>query len=585
VEEGASDRGTNYRPANPRPEDRPEILDTGKGRTVVYRGRALYSRYDPSRDPAKAAANLAISGETLVLCVSPLLGYGLDSILEKLPENGLVLALESDERLMSLSVASIDPRLLAHERFRYARTSSASRVVEYLDALALRPFRRCVRIDLSAGASLDPEFYGEATRLVDEYISRYWRNHVTLMRLGRSYARDFFANLPALCGAQNAVRCAPYGACGTHGARPGAKRMPRPIARGMAGKPVLVAGAGPSLDGSLDFIRRNRESLFVLAVDTALGTLVSSGVGCDAVAVVESQFWIERAFAGMRDSRVPVFADLTARPAAVGACSGDASFFLSEYARTRFLERFLPALGGVPVIQPLGSVGLVALCLARIVASPDSRVLFTGLDFSFGGGYTHSRGAPASIESLFRANRLAPLLSSPPSLAPNAGGTRGKDGSTAYTDPSLSGYASLCASFYSGVTPPFMDIGSSGLDTGLPRASPEEAEAYLAEYRRERGFATRTEAIDGGRNDIDAIGHLLREERDALVHARGIMTGEIAEEYPAQALEDILRERDYLYLHFPDGYRGFSADAGFLRRVRVEIDYFLKTISNAIAEL
>lgn len=568
MNEDLRDRGTDNRSA-----ERPALLETGKGASVVYRGRALYSRHDPSRNPVTSATTAIIPPETLVLCISPLLGYGLDILLEKLPADCLVLALEADEELMALSIASIDERVRAHERFRYVRTASSERVIEYIDALALPPFRRCLRLDLSAGATLNADFYLETTRLVDDYISRYWKNHVTLMRLGRGFARDFFANLATV-------------------------PTSRPLERGMANKPVLVAGAGPSLDDTLPFIKEHRDELFLLAVDTALGTLSLAGIRCDAVIVVESQFWIERAFAGNLNSRIPVFADLTARPAAVNACGGPVSFFLSEYAHTRFLDRFTATIPGVPVIPPLGSVGLAALYLARFIGDSDSSVLFTGLDFSFGKGLTHSRGAPASLETYVRADRFSPPGSSVPSLAPRVAEASGKNGNAVYSDPLLSSYASLCGSFFANVKPVFLDIGQTGLSTGLARATHAEAAEYLAERAGAGAHAKActpsdacasakacTPAKDRGLCDKTAIHDLLLAERNRLETARGILTGEIPQSDNGAGLDGILRECDYLYLHFPDGYRGHTSEQAFLRRVRVEIDYFLKTIRNAIAAL
>ena len=42
----------------------------------------------------------------------------------------------------------------------------------------------------------------------------------------------------------------------------------------------------------------------------------------------------------------------------------------------------------------------------------------------------------------------------------------------------------------------------------------------------------------------------------------------------------LLAGREYLYLHFPDGYR-VSTDTAFLKRVRAEADFFLKQIGLA----
>jgi hypothetical protein len=42
----------------------------------------------------------------------------------------------------------------------------------------------------------------------------------------------------------------------------------------------------------------------------------------------------------------------------------------------------------------------------------------------------------------------------------------------------------------------------------------------------------------------------------------------------------ILSDHEYLFLHFPDGYKPSTAPS-FLKRVRAEIDFFLKDIRRA----
>ena len=42
-------------------------------------------------------------------------------------------------------------------------------------------------------------------------------------------------------------------------------------------------------------------------------------------------------------------------------------------------------------------------------------------------------------------------------------------------------------------------------------------------------------------------------------------------------IEKLLAAREYLYLHFPDGLKA-SFDLSFLKRVRAEIDFFIKDI-------
>ena len=77
----------------------------------------------------------------------------------------------------------------------------------------------------------------------------------------------------------------------------------------------------------------------------------------------------------------------------------------------------------------------------------------------------------------------------------------------------------------------------------------------------------------------------LDEERLALTKIRDLLSsGEKSQFFEkgtglSAQIENLLSGREYLYLHFPDGYR-LSMDQGFLKRVRAEIDFFLKAMKD-----
>jgi len=552
---------TENRPAGP------TVIDTGRGPSVFYKNRHLYSRIDPAKNSLLAARQSVIREETLVLAVSPLLGYGLDILLEKLPASSFILAVEEDENLMAFSAARIPRQTLSHKSLKYIRTSSTARVLETLQGLDAGPFRRCLRIDLSGGSALNARFYAETAGAIEQYISRWWRNHLTLMKLGRNYARNLFRNCLSL---------------------------PRslPLPSHSVDRTVFVAGAGPSLAAALPFIRERRESLFLLSVDTALPALGDAGITPDAAVLVESQFWIERAFTGFAGSRIPVYADLTARPNAVSAPGGEVRFFFSEYTGAVFIDRFLAS--GLPplVIPPLGSVGLVALYLAREIAAPGIPVLFSGLDFSFGKGFTHSRGAAPARETLNTATRLTPPGSSMPSTAAGIFAAAGKRGETVHTDPSLSGYAELCRSYFgaddSGGKGLFFDLGETGLATGCMPLSFADATLLCAQTPTDAG----TMPAPPTAGNVSALGRspaagtvrdFLDREIEMIEELKGILTGRLAPENAGGRIAFLVQELDYLHIHFPDAYRADVRDTGFLKRIRVELDYFLKTLNSAFS--
>jgi hypothetical protein len=78
----------------------------------------------------------------------------------------------------------------------------------------------------------------------------------------------------------------------------------------------------------------------------------------------------------------------------------------------------------------------------------------------------------------------------------------------------------------------------------------------------------------------------LRRERETLAELRGILTGRAG----SARLETLLDECDYLWAHFPDcaetgGRRPGADDISFLKRVRFEIDPFLKLWDLAICRI
>ena len=75
----------------------------------------------------------------------------------------------------------------------------------------------------------------------------------------------------------------------------------------------------------------------------------------------------------------------------------------------------------------------------------------------------------------------------------------------------------------------------------------------------------------------------IRKEKEQLEIIKQLMMfGEKSQFYDGTdlklQLKKLLECREYLYLHFPDGYK-LSMDTPFLKRIRAEIDFFLKWIS------
>jgi len=396
---------------------------------------------------------------------------------------------------------------------------------------------------------------------------------MTLVRLGRLFSRNVLKN-----AAQAAVS--------------------PPLAQASVHRPILVAGAGPSLDELIPFMRKHRKDFYLLAVDAAFRPLLDSGIRPDAVVAVESQCVSRRAFFGTKGSGVPIIADLCARSANLRVSGGTVSFFMSEYAKLPLLGRIKKALPDVPVFPPLGSVGLAAVEVALFLRRTHESVFVCGLDFSYPAGLSHCKESPSYKEMMNESNRLSPAGN--PSGAFKAGAffIEGKDGSQAVCDPALKSYAELFSARYKN-TENLYDLSPSGIDLALPRISEADAcllmEAFSARTNRREPAAPegetssaaakkskseqKSEKENANRQEkICAISAFYEEEKKRLQTLRAALTGE--KPLGEADLKALLEECSYLYVHFPDARHGPVLSQSFLNRVRSEIDFFLKDIEN-----
>lgn len=572
--------------------EKPLPIQTSRGFSVLYRNKYLYSKYNPQAAIIAQIASLQIPNSTLILCLSPVLGYGLKELTEKLPASSYILALECDQMLMRFSLDHCDFSPFAQQRFSYIRTDSVAEVLKKIESLPLFPFKKCLVLSCSGGVQLNQVFYDEVRLYADEVISRFWKNRITLMHLGRNYAHNTFRNLLSLARSlaksparqmtgsltRSLVR-SPESSPAESSAweAPSSKRNFQLLTGNeRIRKPLLVVGAGPSLDTARDFIIKNRNSFFLLAVDAAAAALLPD-IRPDAIVLVESQYWIDSAFIGLRKYGIPVFADLTASPRALQACGGNVYFFCTEYARLKYLERLYQTLQPI-ILPPMGSVGLTTLQLALAMTDPHLPVLHTGLDFAWQTGLTHAAGS-SPIKKLFAE---ICRTESPYKLSVSTGMQHivGKQRLSYWTTPVLSGYAELYRHAFAG-NERVIDIGTEGCFLNGRQADITEAEQILTDAGKSNINADGNLFDSACKSDTaneryEALNAYLAGEADALTMLNDHLQGKRS--ISEHMMEQLFAERDYLYSHFPDAARGYSLDLGFLKRAGIELRYLLKIL-------
>lgn len=552
--------------------EKPCTVPAAQGFSVVYKNRFLYSKYDPCKTVLQAVQNLSILPDTLVLCYSPCLWYGFDALLAKLQQNCFIAVYEADSRLHETAVEHI-PAAAHDSRVLFFSPDQASLLPDLIQNTyrTVTPadisfpeagtFRHILRIDLSAGIQFSPALYNSLYAVCEQAIQVFWKNRLTLVKFGRLFSRNLFKNIASL---PTSIDLASY--------------------MNTVEKPILVAGAGESLEHTLQNLNPGSLSrLCIIAADAALPVFLQHHITPDAVAGMESQLAIEKAYIGSGTKSHPFifFGDIVSRPYIPEKIQSRACWFASAYDNTAFFRNLENCSILPPVIEPLGSIGLTAVKLALLLRKDQNVPVFvTGLDFSYSAGVTHARGAPAQTARLCNTSRLIPSSCYSAAFSFGTSTAVGKDGRKIITTAALSGYARSFMERFAGTVKLF-DAGISGIPLGIPRIREDDIKIFLSSESRFMHPAFSEQSRNNQEKRKPIYDFYDREEK-ALMMLKDDLSGKSvkAEAELHKELYSLLKEREYLYLHFPDGYR-ISMDTSFLKRVRAEIDFFLKDIRTA----
>jgi len=344
--------------------------------TARREGRWLHSSRDPRGEAARVAASATKAGADTVLVLGAGLGWTLEAALA-LPGVERVILCEADAANIAAMLTARDLRAaLSDPRLSWmvggdpgglllALSECGSRIVSTLGLKSLEDF--------------DPAWYGALRTVLSRWMSKEEINANTLGRFGRLWVRNLARN--ARAGALHP------GIEGLTGA--------------FAGFPAVVLAAGPGLDDVLPLLGTMRESCLLVAVDTALRSLLDAGVEPDFLLVVDPQYWNWRHIADLSSPRSCLVTEPAVWPPVLRR--HHRAFFLSESLFP--LGRIL-AGAGRGLLGAGGSVATSAWDFARHLGC--SPIYMAGLDLGYPEGRTHAKASLFEQRALASGSRLGP---------------------------------------------------------------------------------------------------------------------------------------------------------------------------------
>ncbi len=537
------------------PGEEPLLLPTPHGPNLQWRGIRFYPSEDPTEYARRKARVFSPLQKTLVFVPSVGLGYGLENLLQALPADGAVLCIEAFQEVMGTAISSGLPR---DPRLTIVRTDDPTAAAAALRNLGTGRFRRVMELPLSAGYRLAPVVYAGILHALEQELKRYWQNRLTLIALGSLQVRNLISNLPLLARAED------FGTLSTD-------------------MPVMLAGAGPSLDATLPTIARLRDRFVLVTVDTALPCFMAGGIHPDIVIALEAQAANLRDFVPGLAPESLLACDLSSFPVAARLAVGRLCFFSSDFAPLSLFDRLAEAGLRPTAIPALGSVGVAGMHAALRLTRAE--VYLTGLDFAYSQSRTHARGSPTHVQMLADSTRLFPVgLASYRAMA----GRQlirepAKDGQSVLTDAVLLSYRDSLREQAQQSGGRVFDHGGLGLDLGVRMITAAELEERLGSViaPKERLRRDSTHRFPAHRLPSFLASERTRLERFVELASGCTTSGATVPD----ELRGLLHELDYTWIHFPDEPDAGSLDRGFIARVRVAAGYYGQRMARAASIL
>ncbi len=158
-----------------------------------------------------------------------------------------------------------------------------------------------------------------------------------------------------------------------------------------SGKPVIVAGAGPSLDISLGLLKSRAEIPEIVAVDSALASFHLAGLRPDFVVSGDPQELASRFFSGLDIEKEKLIFFPSSNPKVAATFGAERSFAAcSSISET---EKKIDEIHHKGLLRFSGTVLMAALDFAYKTGGDP--ILLIGCDFSFAPDRTHASGSRA----------------------------------------------------------------------------------------------------------------------------------------------------------------------------------------------
>ena len=364
---------------------------TGRFLPCYEDGKPSASIYNPEKEASTFAALDVFDKAGFILIAGIGAALHLNELAKRLPE-ARIAAVEANEE--SLRFVLSDPRVKLDDRIAVC---TADTVYDFLLARYFPPAdgNFCL-FPLRSWTQANPLVFERIKKSADKALDDIGADVSTQARFGKLWHGNIMRNLflYSSAGADSIVDFA---------------RTAFPT-----DKTAFIAGAGPSLENHFDYLKRYRNSYYIVATDTAFAALNAQGIASDAVVTIDPQLVSINHFYAAIGPKTLFICDLCCCPAVVQKALQNGArvlFFKSAHPLCSLIELLHSSEKNDPPLFPFfdcssGTVTLTALDFA--VKAGFKRIATGGADFCYTGGKAYVRGSYFDVLFGAQSSRLIP---------------------------------------------------------------------------------------------------------------------------------------------------------------------------------
>jgi hypothetical protein len=352
---------------------------------LEWNGKPLASVISPKKQAERLYNEKKIKEYHLVI----VLGTGnphILSIIDTYMRDGQIFLIidKNLEIVTTLWEQFLFPLLQNAGRHLFAGENTLSLLYNYLESLPIERLTGVLFFRNQNDIQLHKEFYVHIEERISKLFSSKMSDLLTKFEFERIWVKNTIVSI---------LR---YSDIST-------KRIPiKELENKITDIPAILVSAGPSLRSQCEFIKKNRDKVFLLSCDTSLKVLLKFGIIPDGVMTLDAQTHSYFHFMGEDFSEIPLFADMVVSPQLIRSMKYK-SIVHSQTAKFQIDAAGKPIrettaggdlvneyIGDQGDIQSGGSVATSAFDVLRFLGI--KQIFLVGQDLAYTGREIHSTG-------------------------------------------------------------------------------------------------------------------------------------------------------------------------------------------------